>query len=455
MSNIDRQLRVFLCYSSEDKFIIERFYRRLITKSWIDLWLDEDRIFPGMSRDVEIERAVETADAVIACLSHNSVTKEGHAQRELKLVLDAASEKPEGAVFVIPLRLDECQVPRGMRHLQLIDFSLPEDREQAYNRLLRGLEIQADMVNKRTGKTRSAHIVSPQDIKTDSDVPPLTFAGFDFVKIPKGKFIIGSKVSNILAWEDEIPQCPCTIPYDYWINRFLVSNEQFSEFAVSTKFVAALPKDWRNKLNHPIVNVSWHDAVSYTGWLNEVFGKEIANNLVFRLPTEAEWERASRGDSGFEWPWGNKNLDEMLDEQISPRPNGIPGEANHLETKTNSHSPEHKRNCRRLKIKAEILRNTLEMTDVGAFSPLTDSPFKVADMMGSVLEWTQSLYTPYPYDAQDGRENLETEGKRVIRGCFTSKKERLSVRSARRASAEPERKDSILGFRIVIAPPIS
>lgn len=186
MSNIDRQLRVFLCYSSEDKFIIERFYRRLITKSWIDLWLDEDRIFPGMSRDVEIERAVETADAVIACLSHNSVTKEGHAQRELKLVLDAASEKPEGAVFVIPLRLDECQVPRGMRHLQLIDFSLPEDREQAYNRLLRGLEIQADMVNKRTGKTRSAHIVSPQDIKTDSDVPPLTFAGFDFVKIPKG-----------------------------------------------------------------------------------------------------------------------------------------------------------------------------------------------------------------------------------------------------------------------------
>ena len=104
---------------------------------------------------------------------------------------------------------------------------------------------------------------------------------------------------------------------------------------------------------------------------------------------------------------------------------------------------------------ADILRNTIEMTHVGAFSPLTDSPFKVADMMGSVLEWTQSLYAPYPYDAQDGRENLETEGKRVIRGCFTSKKDRLSVRSARRASADPEKKDSILGFRIVIAPPIS
>ncbi|HET9912084.1 MAG TPA: SUMF1/EgtB/PvdO family nonheme iron enzyme [Anaerolineales bacterium] len=445
---------MFLCYSSEDKFIVHDFYRRLSTETWIDPWFDEERIFPGMNRDVEIKRAVETADAVVVCLSHNSVNKEGEIQRELHLVVDAALEKPEGAIFVIPLKLDECQIPRSMRSLQCIDFSSPDDRKQAYNRLLKSLEIKADMVIRPPGNSQSAHFVSPQHIEPEFDFVPLASCGFDFVKIPQGKFIIGSKASNSQAREDEIPQFPYTIPYDYWINRFPISNEQFSEFAVSTKRLGALPKDWRQKLHHPIVNVSLHDALAYIHWLNKVFGREIPMGLTFRLPTEAEWERASRGDSAWEWPWGNKNLDEMLEEQISPRTNSVPGEANHSETKTNSHTPEHKRNCRRLKIKAEILRRTLEMTDVGAFSPLTDSPFKVADMMGSVLEWTQSLYASYPYDAQDGRENLETEGKRVIRGCFTSNEERLSVRSARRGSAEPERKDSILGFRIVIAPPV-
>jgi formylglycine-generating enzyme required for sulfatase activity len=107
-----------------------------------------------------------------------------------------------------------------------------------------------------------------------------------------------------------------------------------------------------------------------------------------------------------------------------------------------------------MKKKIEVLRCTLDLTDVGSFSPLTDSPFKVTDMMGSIIEWTQSLYAPYPYDAQDGRENLETEGERVIRGCFTSKRERFSVRSGRRAAAAPNKKERILGFRIVIAPPL-
>jgi formylglycine-generating enzyme required for sulfatase activity len=74
-------------------------------------------------------------------------------------------------------------------------------------------------------------------------------------------------------------------------------------------------------------------------------------------------------------------------------------------------------------------------------------------MIGSIVEWTQSLYAPYPYDAHDGRESLKSEGERVIRGYFTSKNERFSVRSARRTPAAPDKKEPVLGFRIVIAPP--
>ena len=447
MPTTDRRLRVFLCYAPKDKFIIRDFHRLLTAESWIDLWLDEEKVDPGMNREVEIRRAVETADVAIVCLSHNFVDREGQAQRELKLALDVALEKPEGAVFIIPLRLDQCQVPRSLRSWQPIDFSCPEDRQDAYSRLVKSLTIQADIVNKHTGQTKSAHFVAPRNVPANFDFIPLESCGFNFVRIPQGKFIIGSKASNALAQENEIPQHPYSILYDYWISRFPISNEQFSEFAVSTKCKSALPKDWREKLNHPTVNVSWHEAVSYTCWLNKVFGKEVPDGMVFRLPTEAEWERASRGDSAREHPWGNESLDELLDKEIF---SGIP---DMFRPMSNQSTKEHKKECQELKKKIEVLRCTLDLSDVGCFSPLTDSPFKVADMMGSILEWTQSLYAPYPYDAQDTRENLESEGERVIRGGFTSKNERFSVRSARRAPAVPDKKEPILGFRIVIAPP--
>lgn len=442
MIDTARQLRVFLCYSPEDKLDVREFYNRLHAEDWIYPWLDEEEVLPGMNSDIEIERAIATADAVIVFLSRNSVNKEGYIQYELNLVLDAASKKPEGAIFVIPFKLNECEIPLRIRSLQYIDYSLPETRKQAYSRLLRSLKIKSSMVNKLTGKTPAGHFISSSVKTQDNQIPDievrdvgtkpnatlLEFGGFSFIQIPKGKFTMGSKASNTSAREDEIPQCPCVIPYDYLISRFPVSNEQFSEFAVSTKCMSALPEDWLKKLNYPVVNVSWRDAVSYTHWLNEVFDKEILNRGIFRLPTEAEWERASRGDSAGERPWGNESLEKLLERDGSSQT---------------------------MKHKIEVLRRTLVMTDVGSFSPLMDSPLGTADMMGNIVEWTQSLYAPYPYDAHDGREDLESEGERVVRGYFNSPKERFSVRSARRAHALPDRKAPILGFRIVIAPPIS
>ena len=110
-----RKLRVFLCHSSQDKPVVRELYQRLNAEGWIDPWLDEEKLLPGQNWDMEIEKAVETADAVILCLSNKSVTKEGYVQRELKFVLDIALEKPEEAIFIIPLRLEDCNPPRRFR----------------------------------------------------------------------------------------------------------------------------------------------------------------------------------------------------------------------------------------------------------------------------------------------------------------------------------------------------
>ena len=78
-----RLLKVFLCHASQDKPVVRGLYQKLLAEGWMDPWLDEEQLLPGQDWDMEIEKAVEAADAVIVCLSNNSVTKEGYVQKEL------------------------------------------------------------------------------------------------------------------------------------------------------------------------------------------------------------------------------------------------------------------------------------------------------------------------------------------------------------------------------------
>ncbi|HPP62310.1 MAG TPA: SUMF1/EgtB/PvdO family nonheme iron enzyme [Anaerolineales bacterium] len=200
--------------------------------------------------------------------------------------------------------------------------------------------------------------------------------GLDFVLVPAGKFLMGSREDNKLAWSDEHPQHTVNIPYDYWIGQFTVTNEQYDLF-VQFQNGEHPVSDWKKKKNHPVVRVSWDDAQAYCKWLNDTHGNELPLGFVFRLPTEAEWEKAARGEFGFEWPWGN----EFDENKCNSREGGKGG-----------------------------------TTPVGAYSPAGDSPYGAADMAGNVWEWTQSLFKGYPYQAGDGREDLKASGRRVLRG---------------------------------------
>ncbi|MFZ5822440.1 MAG: SUMF1/EgtB/PvdO family nonheme iron enzyme [Chloroflexota bacterium] len=142
MADTERKLRVFLCHASQDKPVVRELYQRLKAEGWIDPWLDEEKLYPGQDWDLEIEKAVEAADAVIIFLSSNSVSKEGYVQAEMRMILRMAMYKPEGVVFLIPLRLDDCVVPFRLRSWQYVDY-FPEDRKDwAYQRLLSSLRAR-------------------------------------------------------------------------------------------------------------------------------------------------------------------------------------------------------------------------------------------------------------------------------------------------------------------------
>jgi hypothetical protein len=139
---VSRKLHVFLCHASLDKPIVRELYQRLLAEDWIDPWLDEEKLLPGQDWDMEIENAVEAADVVVVCLSNTSVSKEGYVQRELKFVLDIALEKPEGTIFIIPLRLDDCDLPRHLRAWQYVDYFPADRRDWAIQRLMKSLKIR-------------------------------------------------------------------------------------------------------------------------------------------------------------------------------------------------------------------------------------------------------------------------------------------------------------------------
>src|SRR5215510_14422459 len=139
----NRPLRVFLCHSSNDKPVVRELYQKLRAEEWIQPWLDGEELYPGQDWNYEIEKAVETADTILVCLTKGSITKEGYVQRELRIVLDYADYKPEGTLYIFPVRLEECELPRRLRTWQYADY-FEGQRDRAFQRLLFSLKRRAD-----------------------------------------------------------------------------------------------------------------------------------------------------------------------------------------------------------------------------------------------------------------------------------------------------------------------
>jgi hypothetical protein len=114
-------LVVFLCHCSEDKPIVREIDRALKSNGF-QPWLDEDDIFPAHLWDKEIKQGLRSSHAVIVCLSNTFVRKEGYVQKELRYAIDIANEKPEGVVFLIPVRLEKCEILPSLADLQFIDW---------------------------------------------------------------------------------------------------------------------------------------------------------------------------------------------------------------------------------------------------------------------------------------------------------------------------------------------
>jgi len=151
MTDSPRRLRVFLCHAWCDKPSVRKLYVRL-RRAGFSPWLDEEDLLPGEEWDQAIPRAVRTSDVVLVCLSRAFSTA-GYKQKEIKLALDAADQQPEGSVFVIPAKLEECEVPERLGRWQWVELY----SSVGYRKLIQSLRLRARAVSVLTGDDQQDH----------------------------------------------------------------------------------------------------------------------------------------------------------------------------------------------------------------------------------------------------------------------------------------------------------
>lgn len=138
-------LKIFLCHSSGDKQPVRDVYAKLKNDGFTP-WLDEEDLLPGQNWNLEIRKAVRDTDIVLVFLSNDSVSKRGYVQKEIKMALDVADEQLEGDIFIIPLKLEPCDIPDRLSHCHWVDYYPDTNRDAAYERLKRALLARANEI---------------------------------------------------------------------------------------------------------------------------------------------------------------------------------------------------------------------------------------------------------------------------------------------------------------------
>ena len=257
----------------------------------------------------------------------------------------------------------------------------------------------------------------PDEIVVPLD-PPLTL-----VKVPAGPFLMGSdKKKDTKASDDELwpggAIGTVNVP-EFYIGKFPVTVAQFKACVAAQGITPGNPKALGPHADHPVVYVSWSEALQYCQWLEQTARASRASTELMALlddgwhlslPSEAEWEKAARGTDGRAYPWG---------EGIDPQ---------------------------RANYSASNIGTT---SAVGAF-PRGASPYGAQDMSGNVWERTRSLSKPYPYEASDGREDLKANGQRVSRGGSFGNVG-AGLRAAGRAYHSAGCEHDFIGFRVVVS----
>ena len=386
-------LRIFLCHSSGDKPAVRNLYQRLSGEGY-DPWLDEEDLLPGQEWELEIAKAVKTSDVVIVCLSHKAINKSGYVQKEIEFALDKAEEQPEGTIFLIPLKLEECDVPERLQRWQWVNLF----EEKGHERLMSSLRLRAETITSCSNPEPNLIQRHEEVTYVEENETFINTLDMEFVLIQPGEFDMGSPANETGRYDDEGPVHHVTISKAFYLSKYEVTQKQWNEVMGDN------PSYFKGD-DLPVEFVFWDDVQEFIKKLNK---KESTDK--YRLPSEAEWEYAARAGTTTRYSFGDD--DSKLGEYAWYRENS--GDKTH------------------------------PVGNKGA------NPWGLYDMHGNVWEWVQDkwhyTYNGAPADGSAWED--EISAIRVVRGGGWFR-DAGRCRSARRFSRGPGNRARILGFRLL------
>jgi formylglycine-generating enzyme len=423
--------QVFISHAHEDSESAHLLANDLQEHGWVP-WITPENIDPGEKWVPAIQHGINECGVMLVILTPRALTSPW-VNTEVESAIELAHSNQ---MRLIPLLHEPCEAPILWRCYQQISFI--RDRGKGLKDLLGALEGKRPAIVEtpatpplsQQAQSKPVKVSTPKKqkpVSTPQRTPALTSDllvidtpfHLELMRVPAGEFLMGSDPARDKnAQSDEQPQHRVYVS-EFYIGKYPVTNAQYALFVSAQKIALLKPK---GKDNHPVVNVSWEDAMAFCKWLSQT-----ADGREMRLPTEAEWEKAARGTHGLLYPWGD-----IWDA----------GKANTLES--------HQR----------------DTTPVGKYSPALhpdalraeggDSPYGVADMAGNVWEWCADWYNEDEY-----KKHVKTNAPikdptgpsagnaRVLRGgSWVNDPD--NARCSYRFCGGPGNRSPYIGFRVVV-----
>jgi formylglycine-generating enzyme required for sulfatase activity len=300
--------------------------------------------------------------------------------------------------------------------------------------------------------------------KRQGDNYVIEIAGLRFVKIPTGEFVMGS----VDGFNDERPRAVVKIEKPFWICETEITNGQYAQFDpdhdtgyegehgydhISPGYIANHP-------DQPVARVSWQEVMKFCEWLSKETGKKVT------LPTEAQWEWAARAGTDKAFYFGYRFADFSYDANLADA--GL--RKTFQEGNGDWDGADQRRPVNFITQSGADGTSLIKQRRYfppGYLFPLRDDRFHdkwftvdyvkqyepnawgLYDVIGNVWEWTRSNYEPYPYNENDGRNNNDLTGKKVVRGASHSDRPKV-IGSAVRVPYETYQKIHNVGFRPII-----
>jgi len=386
------EIQIFLAHASEDKPAVLALHERL-KQAGYKPWLDKKDLIPGQNWRSVIPKAIADSQLFIACLSQRSIAKQGFVQREFKMALNQYADRPPNSIYLIPLRLDECDIPDlrqeeyglNLRDLHWLDYW----EEDGFEQLERAITYQFKL---EPEEPKQPVIVTPplsvfnfeivgvnakgEQIKKESKQSQYFSEDLgngitlEMVAIPGGTFLMGTEDEEIerlvkkFGWEGfrwERPQHRVTVS-SFYMGRYPITQAQWKAIAATAKIDIDLetnPSHFKGD-ELPVETVNGYQATEFCKRLSRETKQE------YRLPSEAEWEYACRAGTTTPFYFGETITGKF---------------ANYRASNTYADEPNGE------------YRN--ETTRVGQFPP---NAFGLYDMHGNVREWCADTW----HDNYDG-----------------------------------------------------